>query len=262
MTGPKLRQVSGLALLVGGVAFTVHIALRSLITAGLPPTAFATHGLWVPINALGLIGAVLVLLGLPAVYPRMAAPTDRLGLVGIALVAVAWMFFGLFLSLYAVLLLPWLAAKAPALVATDAPLPGGFIVAFSVALTAWFMGTVLLAVPFVRGRAQPRWVGYVLLASAPWMVVGSLVIAPSGPATNLAVNLISNLGPVLLLVALGRLGLRIWVDNGQPRSPGMHQASHCGNGCGADVLEQCHPRKPPNNGLQQTPPSRSLGRRS
>jgi hypothetical protein len=33
-----------------------------------------------------------------------------------------------------------------------------------------------------------------------------LVIAPSGPASNLAVNLASNLGPVLLLIVIGYLG--------------------------------------------------------
>jgi hypothetical protein len=52
-----------------------------------------------------------------------------------------------------------------------------------------------------------------VLAAGLWMIVGNLIIAPSGPATNLAINQISNLGPVLLLVPVGYLGYRLWVEN-------------------------------------------------
>ncbi len=213
MTSSQLNRISGLGLLIGAIAFVVHVILRSVITAGLDPSIFAKQGLWVPINALGVMGAALVLLGLPAMYTRVAGPTGLLGLVGVVLIAVSWMFFGVFLSLYSVLVLPWLADKAPSLVAASAPLPVGFVIAFITGLVAWFMGTVLLAIPFIRGRVQPRWVGYVLPASALWVVVGNLVIAPSGPATNLAINLLSNLGPVLLLVAVGYLGSRMWSEH-------------------------------------------------
>ncbi len=212
MTSSQLYRISGLSLLIGTVAFIAHIVLRSLITAGLDPSIFAKQGLWVPINVLGVIGAALVLLGLPAMYARVAGPTGLLGLVGVVLIAVAWMFFGLFLSLYSVLVLPWLADKAPSLVVAAAPLPAGFVIAFITGLVAWFVGTVLIAIPFIRGQVQPRWVGYVLPASALWMVVGNLIIAPNGPATNLVINLLSNLGPVLLLVAVGYLGSRMWSE--------------------------------------------------
>jgi hypothetical protein len=213
MTSSRLFRISGLGLLVGAVAFVVHVVLRSLITAGVDPSTFARQSLWVPINALGVMGAALVLLGLPAMYARVAGPTGLLGLVGVVLIAVAWMFFGVFLSLYSVLVLPWLADKAPSLVGGPAPLPAGFVIAFIAGLVAWFVGTVLLAIPFLRGRAQPRWVGYLLPASALWVVVGDFIIAPRGPAANLALNLLSNLGPVLLLVAVGHLGARMWSEH-------------------------------------------------
>jgi hypothetical protein len=212
MTSSQLFRISGLALLVGAVTFIVHIVARSVITAGADPAVFAKEGLWVPINALGVIGAALVLLGLPAMYARMAGQTGLLGLVGVVLIALAWLFFGVFLSLYSLLVAPWLADQAPSLVAASAPLPAGFIVAFIVALVAEFVGTVLLAIPFIRGRVQPRWVGYVLPASALVAVAGDF-IAPTGPATNVAINLLSNLGPVLLLIALGDLGSRMWSEH-------------------------------------------------
>jgi len=66
--------------------------------------------------------------------------------------------------------------------------------------------------------SDERWVGYVLPASALWVALGTLVVAPGGPAGNLAVNLLSNLGPVLLLIGLGYLGFRAWAE----RAPAKH----------------------------------------
>ena len=109
--------------------------------------------------------------------------------------------------------------EAPSLVAGSSPTPLGFVGAFALGLLAWLLGAVLLAVPFVGGRVRPRWVGYLLPASALWALVGSFVIAPGGPASNLAVNLLSNLGPVLLLIGLGYLGFRAWAEQ---RAPAKH----------------------------------------
>jgi hypothetical protein len=215
VSGTRLFRIGGLLVFVGAVAFVLHVVLRSVLSAGVGPAVSAQAGLWVQVNALGALGAALVLLGLPAIYIRMA-PQGRLpGVVGFALIEVSWMFFGLFLSLYGALVLPWLAEEAPRLVAASAPTPLGFVVAFALGLLAWLFGAVLLAVPFVRGQARARWVGYLLPVSALWVLVGSFIVAPGGPASNLAVNLLSNLGPVLLLLGLGYLGFRAWAE----RSP-------------------------------------------
>jgi len=214
MTSSQLVRISGLALLGGAVAFIVHIVARSVITAyALGHTAtFAKEGLWVPINVLGAMGAALVLLGLPSMYARMAEGAGLLGLVGVVLIALAWMFFGVFLSLFSALVAPWLADKAPSLVAASASLPAGFIATFIAGLVAESVGPVLLAIPFIRGQVRPRWVGYVLPAAAVLAVAG-VFIAPNGPATNLAINLLSNLGPVLLMAALGGLGYEMWTNH-------------------------------------------------
>src|SRR5829696_2737573 len=225
VTGERLSAIGGLGLFVGAVAFVLYVVLRSVLTAGVDPAVSAQAGPWVPMNMLGALGAALVLLGMPAVYARMTPQGELPGLVGFALIGVSWMFFGLFLSLYGALVLPWLAAQAPRLVAGSSPLPLGFVVAFALGLLAWLVGAVLLAVPFVRRQARARWVGYLLPVSALWVLVGSFVIAPDGPASNLAVNLLSNLGPVLLLIGVGYLGFRAWAES----SPAKHV------GPGADV---------------------------
>ena len=214
MTSSQIYRISGLGLVLGAIVFVAHVVLRSWMTAGVDASVVAEQGLWMPVNVLGVICVVLVHLGMPAMYARVAAKAGVFGLAGVALIAVAQMFFGLFLSLYGALVSPWLAAKAPSLVAASAPLPAGILVAFAVGLVAWFAGGVLFGIPLIRGRVGPRWVGYLLPASALWVVLGDVVIAPGGPAANLAVNLLSNLGPVLLLVAIGHLGFQMWQDAG------------------------------------------------
>jgi hypothetical protein len=206
---------------IGAVAFIVHIVARSVMTAGPDPASFAKEDLWIPINAVGVIGAMLVLLGLPAMYARMAGSTGWHGLFGIVLIALAWLFFGVFLSLYSVLVAPWLAKDAPSLVAAGAPLPTGITIAFIIGLLAELVGSVLFAIPFIRGRVQLGWVGSMLPAAALLTVVGTL-IAPSGPATNLAINLLSNLGPVPLLVAFGYLGSQMWLEPAPAGRAGVH----------------------------------------
>lgn len=124
------------------------------------------------------------------------------------------MFVGLFLSLYSVLVLPWLADRAPSLIGASAPLPEAFVIAFGFGLVSWLAGSVLLAIPFIRKQVRPTWVGYTLVASAIWIVVGNFIIAPSGPASNLAINLISNLGPVFLLIGFVHLGYRMSSGHG------------------------------------------------
>lgn len=206
MTRSRFFRISGICLVAGCLAFALHVVLRSVITAGPEPVAFAKHGAWIPVQLLGAIGAALVLLGLPGMYARVAVASGLLGLMGMALLATAWMFVALFISLYSALVVPWLADRAPSLIAASAPPPAAFVIAVAVGLVAWCVGAVLLAIPFLRRRARPRWVGYALVASAVWMIVGNLLIAPSGPASNLAVNLLSNLGPVLLLAGVARIG--------------------------------------------------------
>src|SRR5918999_639614 len=130
-TGTRLSGIGGLFVIVGAFAFVLHVVLRSVISAGVDPAVSAQAGLWVPVNALGALGAALVLLGLPAVYSRMAGEGGLPGLVGFALIEVSWMFFGVFLSLYGALVVPWLADQAPRLVAGSSPTPLGFVVAFA-----------------------------------------------------------------------------------------------------------------------------------
>lgn len=213
--GREAMRGRGMLAIAGAVAFTIHIVLRSLLTAGVDPAVSAQGTWWIPVNALGAVGAALVLLGMPAIAGRLVKPGSRGGTIGLALLAGAWLFFGLFLSLYGALVLPWIAREAPEVLSGTPPVAFG--VAFALGALAWLAGSVLLA-----REAIDRLVRWALPASAVWFLVGSFAIAPEGPASNLAVNLVSNLGPVMLVAALGYAGYRERRD--RPRRPVVQHA--------------------------------------
>src|SRR5919112_3331694 len=82
VSGTWLFRIGGLLVIVGALAFVLHVVFRSVLSAGVDPAVSAKAGLWVPLNALGALGAALVLLGLPAVYARMAGEGGLSGLIG------------------------------------------------------------------------------------------------------------------------------------------------------------------------------------
>jgi hypothetical protein len=139
--------------------------------------------------------------GFSGIFADLANSHDLPGLLGSVLIAHAWMVLGIFLSLYSLIVLPWLAATLPAQI--DGPNSNPpMVVTFGVGLIAELVGTLLLAISLIRRAAEPAWIGYVLLASALMLVLGDGVIAPGGPATNIAVNLVSSMGPIFLMLGL------------------------------------------------------------
>ncbi len=212
MSASTVVRSSGLCLFVGCVVFAGYVLALSVLTAQPDPLRAASAAAWVPVNVLGIAAACTVLAGLPGSYARVAARGGALGLVGVVLVGIAWTFFGVFLSLYATLLLPWLATAAPQLLGPSGRLPTAFILAFVIGLLLWCAGSVLLAVALARAHAAPPWWGFVLVGSGVWAVVGDTLIAPEGPAASWPVNLLSNFGPILLMLALAHLGLGAWQE--------------------------------------------------
>jgi hypothetical protein len=206
---PLFPRLSGFALVAGALGFSVHLAARSILTAaaGGGTATFAMHSLWLPINAIGAIGAALAILGLSGVYATFAQIHDRLGLLGSILIGLAWMVLGVFLSLYSMIVLPWLAATVPDMIDGLNSNPA-MLVTVSVGLGAEFTGTITLAIALAR-CSHSCWIGYVLAGSALMLVAGDFVIAPGGPAPNVAINLVSNLGPILLMFALAALGYEL-----------------------------------------------------
>jgi hypothetical protein len=206
-------RISRRIVVMGAAAFIVHLVLRSDLIAGRDPVEVYRDGVWLAINVLGILGAMLVVLGLPVLAARLIGSIGTLGFVGGLMITAAWLFFGVFLSLYGALLAPWLAELAPALVAASAPVPAALIATFVGALLIETAGTICLALPFLRSDVEPRWIGF-LLPIASLLTIGGDLLAPSGPAANLTINVLSNLGPMLLMVAVAGIGA--WTLTGKP----------------------------------------------
>ncbi len=207
MTGPTCLRHAGVVLTLGAALSVAHVVLRSVLTARESAAAAMATPAWLAVQGLGVTGATLVLWGLPPMALSLAPAGGRAAVLGGGLLASAWMFLGIFLSYYGLLIAPWLAREAPAL-AAGGQLPPGMLGAFLAVLAVELAGCALLALPFLRHGVAPRAVGVLLPLGALLTIAGDL-LAPTGPASNLAWNLATNSGPVVLLVGLGWYGVRM-----------------------------------------------------
>jgi len=81
MSTAKVIRWGGLALMLGGIGFAVH-----LITHPPGETApYAFYALWVPSHLLGGIASLLIALGLVGLYLRQSENVGVLGLIGFVL---------------------------------------------------------------------------------------------------------------------------------------------------------------------------------
>ena len=174
------------------VAFTVSGPTLDVKTAQSPAFLAA--------NLLSTVGALLLVYGLPGVFARWREGWGRTGLAGIALLSLAAIILS-FVSLLAAIIEPWLAEKAPALVKDPGPpLFLAIIFTYLVALSA---GTILMAIPILRRRVGPRWIGFLLVASA---VMYPIYIYAAFSRTNVLLSIVGSLSPIFFLVAVGSLG--------------------------------------------------------
>lgn len=187
---------------VGAAMLTIAVLVFSVLVPGhaLDGKTAQSAG-FIGINITGATGCALLVYGLPGPFARQAEGWGRLGLTGMALIALAQMLFG-FVSLMAATLYSWLGEKAPDLFKdpNPAPLVGGVFLIWFVCMVA---GNIFMAIPILRRRVGPRWVGFVLIGSAVMSVV---YMAAAATPPNVLISLVGGLGPILLSVALGYLG--------------------------------------------------------
>jgi hypothetical protein len=209
MTGPQLVRFSGLTVMVGGAVSFLQILFSSLAYSGNDPTPYVKNPVWAATQLIGVAAVLLVVVGIPGVYASRADRTGLMGLIGLVSIAITGLMFPFFFGLVSVMIFPWLVDKAPALVSGNNSGPPAFFIFFIAGSVIQVVGTALLAILFIRGRLLPRWIGFVFAASAILAVVGFFLSGPNGPS-NILINLISNLGPVLLLAGLSYIGYQTW----------------------------------------------------
>jgi hypothetical protein len=205
MSTRSFVRLSGLVLVTGAVISSVCLVIGGFFFA--PPSSSANQPLNV-IAEFALAGAtILVLLGLPGVYASRARGFGITGLFGIALVFAAAAMADFFGNLYAAMVEPWLATQAPNLVDGFGPPP--FFAYYNIAEVLLVAGSILLAIPVLRGRVSPRWAGFALLLS---VVVGVGTFFFDAFPSSLASGLLTAAAPIMLLGALVGLGYQAWSE--------------------------------------------------
>lgn len=157
MSASKLIRWGGMALLLGGVMWFMQKISWTLLIGDLDPRAYpqpTATVLW----GMGLISALLILLGLPALYARQARQAGRLGFaafvavfIGMALVT-SNAYFGVFLQAG---LVDLIISAEGAGITVEEPVAAG--IGFFVSLVLYTLGWLLFALSLLRANILPRW---------------------------------------------------------------------------------------------------------
>ena len=210
MSSDQVYRLGGLSLLVGAVLSVISAVVSGIFFSDNSPQT-ATNPLNVLLSVVGVIGTALALLGLPAMYARSAREGGWLWLIGVVLIAITGMLFGIFMGLMGALVFPALASMAPT-VFGEGP-PPAFFVLFIVGTLANAVGALLMGIPMLTKRLYPRWCGYLMLAEVVLAVLGFVL---NGPGNSLIGQVLNVLGPLPLFVVIGWAGYELWLGRGLP----------------------------------------------
>jgi hypothetical protein len=208
MSPAQLFKLSGAALALGGLVSLVAYTVANILFPNQSDPTYAANSLYVPLYLAGFVGAVLLLLGLPGLGVEAARRVGLPGLLGVVLLILAVAMFGVFFTLLQAIIFPYLAERAPQIIADETG-PPGFFPFFIIGTLALVVGSLLLALPLLRGRFRPRWVGYALVGTAFLSVVTFLLNEPDSSAITLN-TLVDLISTDLLFVALGWLGAELY----------------------------------------------------
>lgn len=151
----RLFRISGWFLLFGGLLMAVtnfHLPMSPVVAA-----------------LINLLGGVLLLLGLPALYVRQSTRVSWIGLVGLIII---WL---------DVLIFPVLQGGIGGLVPALTPPAFLYIIG---PLTV--IGTLLFGIMTIRARIFPGWLGFCLFVGYILAVVGIIFLGKSVPFIGLA----------------------------------------------------------------------------
>jgi hypothetical protein len=206
MTTVQLYRLSGLALVLGMILSAVSSIVSGIAFPDMSNPSEATNPLSVLLSLIGVIGTILALLGLPGMYLRAAGEGGLVWLVGVILVAITGMLFGIFLGLMGALVFPALASQAPDLFRNGPP--PSFFAVFIVGTLANVVGAILMGIPMITRAIYPRWCGYTMMAAA---VLGVVSFAVNGPGPGSVITQILNVvSPLPLFLVLGWAGYELW----------------------------------------------------
>jgi hypothetical protein len=195
MTSTQIR-LAGWALITGGVLSIAGFLAASTIvgSSGDANDARFSDPLWAPLNSVALAGAVITLLGLPAILAAHGERAQRLTLVGYVGIFVPLVMLNVGESTTETFIKPYLVHHG----GVPKNLPTGFETFMGVALLILIVGVVCLGIAVIRARVFPSWVGALLIACIPLSVAGGSLPGP-----------LALLGDYLAFIALIAIGRQV-----------------------------------------------------
>ncbi len=208
MSTANVIRWGGLALMLGGIGFAVH-----LITHPPGETApYAFYALWVPSHLLGGIASLLIALGLVGLYLRQSENVGVLGLIGFVLAFVGTTLAAGALIFLSVALIPFLAFRGmDSLVDPKGPLlsSSSMKLATGLPVLSLVVGLLILAIVTLRARLLPQRGAWLIIFTIPLAIVGSALVLFIGTSWQ---GLIQSILGVLLGLGLVAWGWALWSE--------------------------------------------------
>ncbi len=171
-----LFRLSGIALIGGGILLAIGYAISSLLLLegfiGMysSPLAICAY-------VLRIVGAIFLLLGLPAIFARQAQGTCAvtLSLIGFVMIflGIATLEVGMN-SIYAFIFPPLATnpSTRPVLLALDANRPLGASIAYGLGLLWEIFGPLILGIAILRAKVLPRLAGVMFILIPLFAIIG------------------------------------------------------------------------------------------
>ncbi|HZR42657.1 MAG TPA: hypothetical protein VFB12_21225 [Ktedonobacteraceae bacterium] len=165
MSSRSLYRLSGGTLIVGSLFILIGTIMGAVLFPGHSSTQEQVLSFpWLFMTLIILVGALLFAIGLSGMYLRQAGRAGVLGLVGFILLFLAMLLQGTAFSAVQIVVLPFLAQKAPQLMGGNS-LPISAFLLLIISGLMQIVGDILLGIATMRARVFPRWTGILLLIS-------------------------------------------------------------------------------------------------
>jgi hypothetical protein len=182
-------RLAGMALVAGGI-----LSIAGYVITG---TVFGdgddrfTRSLWAPLYSIALVGAVLTVLGLPAILAAHRDRAARLTLVGYVGTLTTLLMLNVGEGVIEGFVKPYLVTHG-GIPNED---PTALNVYFGVAFLFLIVGMVSLGMAVIRANVFPRWTGVLIIVAIPFGMFGSGLPGP-----------LAELGDYLLFIPLIAIG--------------------------------------------------------
>jgi len=217
MSRTVLYQIAAVVLVVGAVL----TAAGNLLAPQGDARAAIASGRYYPIAVAVLVGGLLVMASLPAVYLRQRAESGVLGFAGMVAMLAAGLPLTVGFPLIQVLIYPWIATMNISNKALNEG-PTSFTFFFAVASAVVSLGGVLFGVATIRARIFSRQVGIGLIVLAAASFVLGFLSIPGGGGIRMSWwwGTTGTFGVVAYMVALAWYGIELFRSVGAAPTAG------------------------------------------